>query len=94
MSKGTTVRPVRIADDLWDRMNFTIAHRNANTAHEPWSVSEFIRVACEYHIKKMARSRKRPVRLIPTKTVDQDQDQDQDRAPVTAEPLDADTSGA
>lgn len=57
MSAGTPVRSVRIGEELWVRMRFQICSRNNWTREEPWNESDFIRIAIEEKLAKMARSR-------------------------------------
>ena len=54
---GTSKVVVRIPPDLLEEMQLTIATRNVYTREEPWSVSDFIRVAICEKIAKMRRSR-------------------------------------
>ena len=58
MSAGTRIYPVRLRPELVELTEETIARRNEWTRDEPWTFSEFIRVALVEKIKKMARSRK------------------------------------
>lgn len=59
MSKGTPVVPVRIAPELIREIEDTIARRNFWSREIPWSVSDFIRIACKEKIRKMERCRKK-----------------------------------
>lgn len=52
-SKGTTVRTIRLADDVVTMMEYEIALRNAHSKRPPWDVSAFIREA----IKELRRKR-------------------------------------
>lgn len=57
MSKGNQIVPVRIPLPLAVDMDQAIAGRNAVARGEPWTVSEFIRVAIAEKLAKMSRSR-------------------------------------
>lgn len=56
-SKGNPIVKVRLERDLIERIEFQIASRNATTAKEPWTLSDFLRVACWEKLLKMQRSR-------------------------------------
>jgi hypothetical protein len=53
---------VRIPEDLLARIQQQIDSRNAFTAAEPWTLSDWIRVVSERELRKMARSRRRRAR--------------------------------
>ena len=59
MSKGTTNRVIRIDDASWAKFELYVEHRNDHSPEEPWTISDFIRVACQEKMKKMDRSRGR-----------------------------------
>jgi hypothetical protein len=59
MSKGTPVQTVRISPGTLVLVQDAVARRNANTADEPWTVSDFIRQAVFDKLAHMERSRKR-----------------------------------
>lgn len=61
MSAGTRNRIVRIDDDSWNLFELTVEFRNANKKGKPWTMSDFIRIACREKVAKMDRSRGRPL---------------------------------
>jgi len=58
MSRGTPVVPVRVDQETMALVMETIQRRNFWTQCEPWSVSDFIRIALREKIAKMARCRR------------------------------------
>lgn len=68
MSAGTRVYTVRLPAALMHEVNWTIQRRNVWTAAEPWTISDFIRVALEREIRKMMRSRKRQRKNLQVKS--------------------------
>jgi metal-responsive CopG/Arc/MetJ family transcriptional regulator len=67
MSKGTRVYPVRLPADLVAEVELTVQRRNLMSREEPWTFSDFLRIALREKVCKMERSRKprgrRPARL-------------------------------
>lgn len=59
MSKGTPKHFVRFSDELLKLVWETIHRRNEWSDQEPWTLSDFLRVAINEKIAKMARSRRR-----------------------------------
>lgn len=57
MSKGSVRWTVRVPAELLKLVQWQIAQRNAYSSREPWSESDWIRVAMEEKLKKMQRSR-------------------------------------
>jgi hypothetical protein len=60
---------VRIALDIQQRVQRQIDSRNYWTQREPWTFSDFVRVALEDKLAKMARSRRRRGRRALVETV-------------------------
>lgn len=58
MSKGTTKYVFRLDDCQKMFVDVTIARRNEFTRDEPWTLSDFIRIAIWEKLRKMERSRK------------------------------------
>jgi hypothetical protein len=58
MSRGTRIYAVRLSPDLMDRVELQIASRNIWTKETEWTLSDFIRVALEEKLAKMARCRR------------------------------------
>lgn len=65
MAKGSKVSVVRIPDDLRKRIELQILSRNVHSREEGWVWSDFVRVACEEKLAKMARSRRRSKKQSP-----------------------------
>lgn len=59
MSKGSTIVPVRIPSDLLRQVEETYLGRNLFAPKNPWTLSDFVRVALKEKIAKMQRSRKK-----------------------------------
>jgi hypothetical protein len=57
-TKGTPAVRVRIPLELQARVQAQIDSRNLWTAQDPWCFSDFVRVALERELAKMARSRR------------------------------------
>lgn len=57
MSKGTRVYPVRLSPAVVELCEETIKRRNDWSREEPWTFSQFVRIALVEKVKKMARSR-------------------------------------
>lgn len=57
MSKGTKRFAFRLPPSLIDEMEETISRRNHNAPGEPWTFSDFVRIACREKVAKMERSR-------------------------------------
>jgi hypothetical protein len=57
MSKGTPLVVIRVPEDLKIEVEAVIEHRNWNSREEPWSFSDFVRIALREKIAKMARCR-------------------------------------
>jgi len=58
MSKGRPIVPVRFGEGTLSSMKRIVEQRNARTRNEPWTMSDFIRVAVEEKIAHMERSRR------------------------------------
>jgi hypothetical protein len=63
MSAGTRNRIVRIDDETWSLFTRVTEHRNAHRDAEPWTLSDFIRIACREKVAKMDRSRGRELTI-------------------------------
>lgn len=61
MSRGTPRVAVRIPPSLRATVEVVIAHRNANSRQEPWDLSDFIKIALQEKLAKMARCRGRKI---------------------------------
>lgn len=61
-SKGTPMRQFRYSDEEWLALEVAVERRNFWTRQEPWTLSDFIRIAIAEKLDKMrrCRSRKRP----------------------------------
>lgn len=59
MSKGTPRIAVRLPDDLTAEINRAVDNRNLWSAREPWTFSDFVRIACREKLAKMKRCRKK-----------------------------------
>lgn len=57
-SKGNKVVPVRMDPELLSAALVTIQTRNIFTTEQPWTFSDFVRVALVEKMKKMERSRR------------------------------------
>lgn len=57
MSKGNRIVPVRFSEDAYADMVKQIEDSNDRRSEEPWTVSEFIRIAIAEKLAKMERSR-------------------------------------
>lgn len=67
-SKGTTVRTIRIAEDLAADIEFEIAKRNANSPLPPWDFSAYLRAGLkEFKRKRVASRAPRGQRVRPSK---------------------------
>jgi hypothetical protein len=58
MSKGTRAYLVRIPDDVMEIVQEEIALRNAHSAEEAWTLSEFVRVMILRGIRHRQRARR------------------------------------
>lgn len=82
MSKGTPRCTLRIAPELMGRMESQIASRNWWSRGEAWSVSDFVRIACEEKLDKMKRSRQRRPRRRPGRRPDDQSPGNSDAKPL------------
>lgn len=57
MSRGTEIYTVRIPTTLSEKLVSTIARRNLGSKEQPWTTSDFIRIAIAEKILKMERGR-------------------------------------
>jgi len=69
MSRGTRIYAVRLPNALMSEVEAQIDSRNVWSSEIPWTLSDFIRVCIVRELRKMARSRKRPVRRTRPATV-------------------------
>jgi hypothetical protein len=58
MSKGNSTVRARIPPDLENRILLQIAKRNLHSRLQPWTLSDWVRVACEEKLSKMERCRR------------------------------------
>lgn len=65
MSKGTKAFPVRLPNKLLQEVNETIQRRNDHSKEEPWTFSDFVRIALREKISKMERGRKGARKFAP-----------------------------
>jgi hypothetical protein len=61
MSRGTERYTYRLPPELVELVEATIQLRNLHTDREPWSQSDFVRLALLEKVRKMDRSRGRPI---------------------------------
>jgi hypothetical protein len=61
MSRGTERYTFRLPPKLMREVEATRLLRNQNTREEPWTLSDLVRIALAEKVKKMNRSRKRPI---------------------------------
>jgi hypothetical protein len=70
VSKGTPMIGVRIPPDVREMVELVIAHRNAHTRHQPWTLSDFTALALIEKVRKMARSRGRELEITVEEVVE------------------------
>lgn len=58
MSAGNPIVKVRIPRELVEEIELAIENRNARVRAEPWTFSEFLRVAIDDKLRHMERSRR------------------------------------
>lgn len=58
-SKGTRMRQFRYSDGDWAKLEMAVERRNFWTREEPWTLSDFIRIAIAEKLDKMRRCRRR-----------------------------------
>lgn len=63
MSKGRPHYKCRLDAETAALVHATIGHRNAHSNEAPWTLSDFLRIACREKIAKMNRSRRRPITI-------------------------------
>lgn len=56
-SKGTTVRTIRIAEELAADIEFEIAKRNSHSKRPPWDFSAYLRAGLREFKRKRVASR-------------------------------------
>lgn len=59
MSKGNPIVKTRLPAGLLEDIEMAIAERNARSPLEPWTFSDFLRVACCEKLDKIRRGRGR-----------------------------------
>lgn len=57
-SKGTRITPLRLSDELLDRIHASIASNNGRRREEEYNLTSWIRQAIEERLAKLERSRK------------------------------------
>lgn len=63
-SKGTPRRTFRFADQFWTTVEEAVDRRNFWTQREPWTLSDFVRIAIAEKLAKMKRCRRRRPRRL------------------------------
>lgn len=58
MSRGTRITPLRLSDELLERIQAAIDSNNARRGNKPYNVTSWIRMAIEERLDKLERGRK------------------------------------